>query len=67
MDISVSKKNKAELIAELVARGGTIGNIIESRMNVCNLREICKIEGIRGYSTLNKSELIANILAHISP
>lgn len=67
MDISVSKKNKTALITELMTYGGTIGNIIESRMNVCNLREICKIESIEGYSNINKAGLISKILAHLTP
>jgi hypothetical protein len=41
-----------------MACGGTIDNIIHSRLNVRTLRVICKIECIEGYNTINKAALI---------
>lgn len=57
-DISTSKKNKAQLLSEL----DNIPDIL-NEMNCKDLKQICRIESIKGYSKMKKAELLSFLLS----
>lgn len=64
LDISISKKNKAELAADIDVEnfGGELAIHI---LGYNDLREIAKYEAIPGYGKMKKQDLLANILAFL--
>lgn len=58
--IPISKKNKILLMDEL----GNINNIITNQLNMKDLKDICKIESIKGYSKMKKDDLVITLLAY---
>jgi len=61
--ILASNKNKKQLTDEL----GNIVDIIINQLNLREIKDICKIESIKGYSKMRKDEAVILLLEYFFP
>ena len=61
-NVPYSKRNKAQLIERIQQYRDTVGTLY--RESKSSLKKLAKTEGVRGYGSLIKSDLIDTILYH---